>query len=495
MIPQTHYEQLESRPSPATVVGAFTERPGASVLESAHGAVGYGRYTIVADDPVADVRVMPGDAVDAIDTLRGASAGLCGVCWNPARLPEASASAGDDDRSLGASAARGRLPSCGWIGYLAYEATLGPGHTSAARRRHCPSLSAHFRFHDSMAVFDRIDGEWYLGAVDWPASSPLGKARPPAGERIDRLRRELTALNADTDMASAFPLRSCVKWNMSFEEYVARVARAKEHIAAGDVYQINLTQRFSVTTALAPREAYLRLRSHSPPAHGAFLNFGDYAILSSSPELFLRLEGEEVITRPIKGTRPRSGRTAVDMAMRRELRESAKERAELVMIVDLMRNDLGRVCRFGSVAVHEAAEIEEHATVLHQVATIGGRLREGLDWSDLLKATFPPGSVTGAPKIRAMEIIDALEPTPRGVYCGAIGRIGLDGGVQFNVAIRTLVHRAGRYEGYAGGAIVADSVADEEYAEVMTKSRAMLAALGSDAGVDHRVEDAVVVSV
>ncbi|GAG27694.1 unnamed protein product, partial [marine sediment metagenome] len=214
---------------------------------------------------------------------------------------------------------------------------------------------------------------------------------------------------------------------MSREAYFSKVARAKRYIEAGDIYQVNLTQRWAVHTDASPIELYLRLRGASPSSHAAFLPWGDYAILSSSPELFLDLRRGHVITRPIKGTRPRVGDPVRDAAARQELLESEKERAELTMIIDLLRNDLGRVCSPGSVRVSDAGTLEEHPTVFHRVATIEGDLEAGRDWLDLLLASFPGGSVTGAPKIRAMQIIDELEPAARGVYCGSIGMIGLDG--------------------------------------------------------------------
>jgi len=204
------------------------------------------------------------------------------------------------------------------------------------------------------------------------------------------------------------------------------------------------------------------------------------AILSSSPELFLDLRDGHVVTRPIKGTRPRTGDPRIDAMARRELAESEKDRAELTMIVDLLRNDLGRVCSFRTVQVRDPGEIEEHPTVYHRVATIEGDLKTGLGWSDLLRAAFPGGSVTGAPKIRAMQIIRELEPTPRGIYCGSIGWIGLDGAMSLNLAIRTIVQRGDVVHLYAGGGIVAQSTPDGEYAETLAKLRGMLRALNAE---------------
>jgi para-aminobenzoate synthetase component 1 len=269
------------------------------------------------------------------------------------------------------------------------------------------------------------------------------------------------------------PLRS----NFSREEYLAAVCRVIEYIAAGDVFQVNLSQRYTCGLRLDPGEIYRRLVRMTPARYGALLAYDDFAVISNSPELFLSVSTERrVITRPIKGTRPRIGE------MERELRESAKDQAELNMIVDLERNDLGRVCKIGSVKVTEPRTIETHPTVYHGVATIEGELRDGVNFVDLLRATFPGGSVTGAPKIRAMQIIDELETVRRGPYCGAVGYLDANGSMQFNVAIRTMLIKDGLVHIPVGGGIVADSDPELEYEETLVKARAMFAALGVEAG-------------
>jgi len=272
---------------------------------------------------------------------------------------------------------------------------------------------------------------------------------------------------------------------MSPAGYFQRFGRVKRYIEAGDVYQVNLTQRFTAQTTASPVELYRRLRLVSPSTHGGLLQWTGAAIVSSSPELFLDLRARKVVTRPIKGTRPRSSEAWEDAALRRELATSEKDRAELTMIVDVLRNDLGRVCRYGTVRVVEGSTIEDHPTVFHQAATITGELGEGRDWADLLAAASPGGSVTGAPKIRAMQIIRELEPTPRGVYCGSMGWIGLNGDASFNIAIRTLVQRGSSVELFAGGGIVADSRAEEEYNETLVKLKGLLQALNCDVDQPH----------
>jgi para-aminobenzoate synthetase component 1 len=264
--------------------------------------------------------------------------------------------------------------------------------------------------------------------------------------------------------------------NFSPEQYTQAVGRVIEYIRAGDVFQVNLSQRF--TTGLGTRkpvEIYQRLLERHPAWYGAFFQSDEFALLCNSPELFLRVQtgatGRRIVTRPIKGTRP------LGVGMREALAGSIKDQAELNMIVDLERNDLGRVCKIGSIRVSEPRVIEQHPTVYHGAATIEGTLRDDVRFVDLLRSTFPGGSVTGAPKIRAVQIIDELEPVRRGPYCGAIGYLSIDGNIEFNVAIRTMTIEQGRVHIPVGGGIVADSDPRAEYDETLVKARAMFAAL------------------
>ena len=382
-------------------------------------------------------------------------------------------------------------PGVGWIGYFAYEAGLAIEPTLAALYATDPRSVeplARFGLYDAAAVYDHACDQWYVCAVEWPRGSPIAAERATVKSRIAALRRRL--LNAKESRritAQGTPTATDFSRNMSYASYLEKVARAKRYIEAGDIYQVNLSQRFTVRTEQSPADIYTRLRRISPSSHAAFLQWTPLAgastpmaVISCSPELFLDLRDGRVVTRPIKGTRPRIGDPVVDSAYRRELIESEKDRAELNMIVDLLRNDLGRICKYGSVRVLSADEIEEHPTVYHRVATIEGEVDARYGWLELLEATFPGGSITGAPKIRAMQIIDELEPTPRGAYCGAIGHIGLDGSMTMNVAIRTMVQTGNTVHIHAGGAIVADSRAEDEHDEVMAKASAMLQAVGCE---------------
>jgi para-aminobenzoate synthetase component 1 len=260
--------------------------------------------------------------------------------------------------------------------------------------------------------------------------------------------------------------------------YLEAVERVREYIFAGDIFQANLSQRFEVALTEPPWPLYLRLRGRNAAPFAAFFDLPHAAILSASPERFLHVDvSGHVETRPIKGTRPRGIGPEHDAALGQALAESAKDRAENLMIVDLMRNDLSRVCAPGTVRVPELFTLERYATVHHLVSTVIGRLEPGLDALDLLRAAFPGGSITGAPKVRAMEIIAGLEPSSRAVYCGSIGYLSVTGELDTNIAIRTAVTRHGRLYFNAGGGIVADSVPEQEYLETLDKARGIIDAL------------------
>ncbi len=270
---------------------------------------------------------------------------------------------------------------------------------------------------------------------------------------------------------------SRVTSNFTRDGYRRVVESALEHIAAGDIYQVNLAQRFRVEAAPAPAVLFRRLREESPAPFSAFLSFLGGGIVSSSPERFFRVQGSRIETWPIKGTRPRGATPEEDAALRAALLASEKDRAENVMIVDLERNDLGRVCEIGSVGVPALWDVASYANVHHLVSRVEGRLRPDAGPVDVIRALFPGGSITGAPKIRAVEIIDELEPVRRGVYTGAIGYWDVRGDCDWNIAIRTLVLESGAASFHVGGGIVADSTPEGEYEETLVKASAMLRAL------------------
>jgi para-aminobenzoate synthetase component 1 len=279
------------------------------------------------------------------------------------------------------------------------------------------------------------------------------------------------------------PASQEVTCNFRREDYLKAVLTAKEYIAAGDIYQVNLSQKFSARVHTSAFHMYRAVRALNPAPFAAFLDCGDAAIISSSPERFLRISDRRVETRPIKGTRPRGRDRAADERLKAELLNSAKDRAELVMIVDLERNDLGRVCEYGSISVPELITLESYATVFHLVSTITGRLKADKDHLDCIRAAFPGGSITGAPKIRAMEIINELEPDQRGIYTGSMGYLGFNRQTDLNILIRTMLYRNGTVHFQVGGGIVADSDPVMEYEETLHKGKALLAALGCGNGL------------
>jgi para-aminobenzoate synthetase component I len=291
---------------------------------------------------------------------------------------------------------------------------------------------------------------------------------------------DLASLITDDDRTIAVPTPQFCP-TISREGYVAMVRRAQEYIAAGDIYQVNVTHRFtaawgSVGDRPDPWPYYEALRHYSPAPDAAYLDFGSRAILSTSPESFLRMSGRSICTRPIKGTRPRRSDAQADEKSALDLLTSPKEIAELVMITDLERNDLGQVCEFGSVSVPELLKLERHEQVFHLVSTVEGRLREEVSHVDALRACFPGGSITGAPKKRAREIIAELEPGPRGLYTGAIGWLGFNGESQFSIAIRTVVIERGEAHFHVGAGIVADSIPEAEWQETLDKAAGILLA-------------------
>jgi len=356
----------------------------------------------------------------------------------------------------------------GAVGFLGYEfgAELEQVRTRAVREPGMPDLE--FGFYDAGVALDLVKGK------AWAFASEVGGREPEA--LLRELRERLQSSVPVEEPAAARGLEAPVS-DQGPVGFMAGVGRIRDYIASGDVYQVNLAHRYETTVEGDLPALYLRLRRGSPAPYGAYLNFGDLHALSVSPERFVSLRGGWVRTRPIKGTRPRGADPVEDARLRAELEASGKDRAELLMIVDLERNDLGRVCETGSVRVDELYTVEAHPTVWHLVSEVSGRLSPGRDVFDLLKASFPGGSITGAPKIRAMQIIAELEPHRRGLYCGSIGWLGFDGDAELNIAIRTMVEQQGRVLYHVGGGITWDSVPHEEYAETQAKARALREAL------------------
>jgi para-aminobenzoate synthetase component 1 len=431
---------------PAALFAPLAELPWAVWLDSGYPAGG-GRYDILSADPLAWLQS------DAQQTLIGDRDGKV-QCSREDPLLLLRDWLGP--RQNGAA----RLPFTGGaLGYFGYD--LGRRLLPLSQPEAADAMpTMAMGLYDWAVVIDHWSRQaWWVGRGEqaqraWEAWGASWCA-PPALQAPE-------GFGLDGDIAA----------DISADDYLAAFARIQHYIRAGDCYQVNYAQRFRARFRGSPWAAYRQLRALNPAPYGAYLNLPCGQVLSSSPEQFLGLQGRRVTTRPIKGTRPRQTDAAADARIRAALADSAKDRAENLMIVDLLRNDLGRVCQPGSITVPQLFAVESFATVHHLVSTVTGELAEGCDALDLLRAAFPGGSITGAPKLRAMQIIDELEPAARGVYCGAIGWLGVDGAMDSNIAIRTLVIQDGEVRYWAGGGIVADSDGAAEYQESLDKAAA-----------------------
>ena len=373
----------------------------------------------------------------------------------------------------------------GAVGYLSYDLCHFIERLPSTAIDDLQFPESYFAFYDAILAFDHLEGRVYLVATGFPEleeDQRLRQARMRLEDMKDWLHSAVPPQQVSFEPAEESG-DILLKSNFAPEEYIKTVDRVRQYIAAGDVFQVNLSQRFEASLAMSPYELFRQLRKANPAPFASYLNFDGMTIVSASPERFLRVQGDLVETRPVKGTRPRGRDPVEDESLAQELLHSIKDRAENIMIVDLERNDLGRVCRYGTVKVTELAILETFPTVFHLTSTIVGRLCQGKSNIDLLKATFPGGSITGAPKVRAMEIIDELEPTKRSVYTGSIGYLSFTGDLDINIVIRTLLIKEGKAYFQVGGGIVYDSDPEAEYAETLDKAKALIQALKAQAKV------------
>jgi len=445
----------------ATLFRSVADLPWAVWLDSAARTAGDGRYDVLAADPSCTLTTR--GEITAIE--RRGRAALTSRA-PPLELLRA---------ELGPRCDRAaQLPFCGGaIGYVAYD------------------LGRRFERLPVRAAVDVDTPDLAVGIYDWAAIVDhaaqrawlVGQGRDPRTlASWDALVARLAA-SPQAGAVAPFKILSSVTSSFDRAAYAAAFDRIQDHIRRGDCYQVNLTQRFRARCEGDAWHAYLQLRKINPAPFSAFLDLPYGKLLSSSPERFLKVSGGHVQTKPIKGTRPRAADPIADRANADALRASAKDRAENVMIVDLLRNDLGRSCLPGSIAATRLFEVESFASVHHLVSTVEGTLAPGKDALDVLAGAFPGGSITGAPKVRAMEIIAELEPSQRSVYCGSIGYWSVTGALDTNIAIRTIVAPRGAARVYfsAGGGIVADSDPEQEYRETLDKARGMIDSLAAPA--------------
>jgi anthranilate synthase component I len=474
MAASAHYapiyrEVLADLETPVSALLKLGAGPGSFLLESVEGGEFVARYSFVAAGLERSLAIYDDRAV-----YQGSEGAADLSYTDPLDLID----------RLVAREGVAKLPGLprfggGAVGYLAYElARKFEPSIPAARHDPLGLPLAHLLMVDTLLVFDHLRRT--IKAVTYvPLTDDLPTDYRRGCERLDDLLERLRGGTHVIGLEDA-PGRSQphgITSNTTQDQYTERVLRAKEAIAAGECFQVVPSQRLSVTTSASPVSLYRALRSINPSPYMYFLNFGGYQIVGASPELLVLVEDGEVTTRPIAGTMPRGDTPEEDERLARHLLSDEKERAEHLMLVDLGRNDVGRVAEPGTVCVPRLMEIERYSHVMHIVSHVTGRLRQGLRGVDALRAAFPAGTLTGAPKIRAMQIIADLEHDQRGPYGGAIGLFNRDGDLETAITIRTLVLKDGTAHIQAGGGVVADSDPATEYQETLNKARATLAAV------------------
>ncbi|WP_010586071.1 aminodeoxychorismate synthase component I [Schlesneria paludicola] len=464
---QPFVEQLDPALDVVTAVRALAHWPRLLLLDSALQRQPVGRYSFLTADPVAHWQL---DAPRyGLDPFADVSAAW--ERWQGAAVP-------------------GLPPFQGGIaGLLGYELGQCWERIPSAVHNEFQLPVMAVGLYDWVLAWDHFAGTLWLISQGWPETDEDRRSRR-AADRLHQVKTELSKAvpasdsssptpRMDLSFAAQFPLGETANVTSTFtrDEYLRNVARVIEYIYAGDVFQANLSQRLLAPAPCPSLELFARLRTVNPAPFAALMQWDDWSIVSASPERFLCVTDGEVETRPIKGTRQRKRGPEADLFTRDELRESDKDQAENVMIVDLLRNDLSRVCQPNSIRVPQLCTVESYETVQHLVSEVRGQLRQEATIWDLFRATFPGGSITGAPKVRAMEIIAELEPTVRGPYCGSLFYVGPDGRIDSNLLIRTFVQRHGWLQCNVGGGIVAQSNPAAEYEETLTKAAGMLKAL------------------
>lgn len=377
------------------------------------------------------------------------------------------------------------VPKCsipflgGAVGYLAYDLGFALEKKVLRLKKEDSGIPDYFfGFYNKVVIIDHVKNMLHIFCVGFPEKKHyLQKALCQNNLlEIENILSKQGPLNNENPKFKTKQVY--LKQYSKREDYISAVKKAKEYIKKGDIYQVNLSQNFQATTTMPAIKVYEALRNISPASFSSYLDAGDFKILSASPERFLKVDYNNIVTtRPMKGTRRRSLNKRVDQELRNSLLKSVKDKAELMMIVDLERNDLGRVCDYGSIKVNQIRKLEEYSTVFQTTATVQAKLHHTKDRIDLLKACFPGGSITGCPKIRAMEIIEELEPAKRAIYTGSLGYMSFSGPMEFSILIRSMLSRKNKFYFGVGGGIVADSDPESEYSETLVKAKAMIRAI------------------
>lgn len=468
-------EELGPQITPERLAEAVLSRPGVVLLRTALFAGAANRYSFLAADPFL-VLTSSGYRCE-ISSVQGTQVHF----GNPWSLLERLLARYElnDERDW-------PFPLGGCFGFWGYDLRrFNEPKLAPAKVRELDLPDCHLGFYDALVVFDHALGKTWVVSTGLKADGTRDRARAMARARfwkecaaaVEGAVVQTSDILPASERSPVLP-PARVRSSFSKTRFIAAVQSARRYIQAGDIYQVNLAQRFEASYPASGWQLFQSLSAGSPAPYAAYLDCGSFQLVSSSPELFLRLSGSHVTTRPIKGTRPRASDPTRDTQLRYELQTSPKEMAELVMITDLLRNDLGRFCEYGSIRVPELARLEQFSHVHHLVATVEGELRQGVSHLEALSACFPGGSVTGAPKFRAMQIIDELEPVSRGPYTGCHGYLGFNRESQVSITIRTMIARQRRQYFHAGAGIVFDSDPEAEYAETLAKSGGFLAAIG-----------------
>ena len=459
--------------TPLSVYLKLADGPHTYLFESVEGGERFGRYSIIGL-PAARVYAFAGHTLYA--TEHGELVEAREVA-DPFAEVERLRASWDVERVDGLPGFTGGL--VGWFGFECVQ-YLEPRLRGRGKEDALGTPDILLMLSTELAVFDNLKGRLYL-VVHADPSEPQAIAR--ANRRLDELVHRLRHGGAGYPQLQQPQVldESHFVSGFSREGFLDAVAKAKKYIAAGDVFQVVLSQRLSVPFQARPLDVYRALRALNPSPYMYFIDVGEMQVVGSSPEILARLRDGEVTVRPIAGTRPRGAAPAEDAALEAELLADPKERAEHLMLIDLARNDVGRIAGPGTVEVGERFCVERYSHVMHIVSEVTGRLREGLSYADVLRATFPAGTVSGAPKIRALELIDALEPMKRNVYAGAIGYLAWNGDADTAIAIRTAVIQDGQLHVQAGAGIVHDSDPAREWEETMNKGRALFRAVAEAA--------------
>jgi len=462
------YKKLSFKTS--DLLGLLKKNREGFLLESSLDTYNLGRYSFFGIDPFLTLQCKDG----AITQTQGNSKeSFKGNIFKHLKLML-------DNYKLEGLTKDKRFPFLGGaLGFLSYDLGFYLENISRKNSDDLKVPDLWFAFFDVVLCLDHYRNEVLIFSTGFPEIG--GNLRKRRAElRLKWLLNKLDEIKYGYNFEYRSDFNSTehrLESNFSYQDYIYAVKKSLDYITKGDIYQINLSQRFHTKTGLSDEELYVNLKNNFPVPFGGFLKTGDFSIISASPERFLRYDGDCVFTRPMKGTRKRTGNINLDRRLRKGLENSTKDKAELLMIVDLERNDLGKVCDYGSIEVESLRTIEEYSTVFQTTSQVKGRLYPEMDRVDIIKACFPGGSITGCPKIRAMQIIEELEPNRRGIYTGSLGYFGFNGTMDFNILIRSFFKQEKDVYFGVGGGIVYDSKPKLEYEETLIKAEALKRAL------------------